>query len=231
MQDRISKSQYEKNLCPSGCKPATPGGHRCSLGVLARFLPPHFVFQEQVGDGTRLPASSATALLRLQVCQSPQRPTWEQLCPSQKEKKKQANWSCLLCEHIALTSNGIAVCSRTREISRGNILISTGYLLSVFPSAHIFLAQLFSAFQLSLQGQNNYILMGTATSIQQLNPGAKAPLSTIARRQIHFPTSWKVLLAPAAWGKTTCHLLYSVVSFSYSRCCWSGWQGTLCQEG
>lgn len=88
------------------------------------------------------------------------------------------------------------------------------------------LAQLFSAFQPSLQGQNNYILTETATSIQQLNPGAKAAFSTTAKKQVHFLTSRKVLLAPAAGRNTIYHLLYSIVFFSYSHCCWSGQQRT-----
>ena len=75
--------------------------------------------------------------------------------------------------------------------------------LSAFPSAH-------SVFSFptvpapSLRGQNDYILTETTTSIQQLSPGAKAPFSTTAKKQIHFLTSGKVLLAPAAGANTTC---------------------------
>lgn len=92
------------------------------------------------------------------------------------------------------------------------------------------LAQLFSAFQPSLQGQNDYILTETATRIQQLNPVAKAPFSTIAKKQIHFLTSRKALLTPAAGANAICHLLYGIVSFSHSHCCSSGRQGTPRQE-
>lgn len=84
------------------------------------------------------------------------------------------------------------------------------------------LAQLFSAFQPSLQGQNDFILMETATSIQQLNPGNKAPFSTTAKKQILFLTCRKALLTPAAGVNTICSLLYGIVS---------RWQSPPCREG
>lgn len=48
------------------------------------------------------------------------------------------------------------------------------FILSFCPGSHR-LAQLFSVFQLSPQRQNHDILKETATEIQQLKPGAKAP--------------------------------------------------------
>lgn len=92
-----------------------------------------------------------------------------------------------------------------------------------------FSLHLFSGFQPSPHRQNDYILMEMATYVHQLNPGARASYATTAKKQIHFFSSREVLLTPAAEASTICQLLYCIVFFSHSHCCWSRWQRTLQQ--